>query len=206
MSTQPEPPSFLSALREMGIEEVFLETRIELRSLIRSVKNCKKCRLWHSRTNVVFGEGTYDAEIMFIGEAPGEEEDKEGRPFVGKAGRLLTRLIEDVGLRRAESYICNVLKCRPPNNRDPEKDEVEACKPYLLQQIYYVRPKVIVTLGRHAYNTIFDTDERITKVRGEVREFKGIKVIPTYHPSFLLRNEGKIPEAVEDLEKAKAFL
>jgi len=206
MNTPLEVSAFLTSLKEMGIEEVFFDTGIEIRDLVMLVKNCKRCRLFQFRTNAVFGEGRYDADIMFVGEAPGEEEDKEGRPFVGKAGRLLTRLMEEVGLDRKESYICNVLKCRPPNNRDPEKDQIEACKPYLFKQIDFVRPKAIVALGRHAYNTIFGTDERITRVRGEVKEFRGIKVIPTYHPSFLLRNEDKVEEALEDLERAKDFL
>ncbi len=198
--------SFLLALKDMGIEEVFFDEGTKLRNIMEEVRNCKMCALSRTRNKVVFGEGKIDAEVMFIGEAPGEEEDMEGRPFVGKAGKLLTQLMEDVGIRRTDAYICNVLKCRPPNNRDPEKEEIEACKDYLFRQIEFVRPKVIVALGRHAYNTLFNTDERITKVRGQVRELGSVKVLATYHPSFLLRNEGKIKEAVEDLEKVKTLL
>lgn len=206
MNTFPEALRFLSSLETMGIKKVFLEEGIDLLSLSKRVHDCKRCRLSLTRTNVVFGEGNWNAELMFVGEAPGEEEDREGRPFVGKAGRLLTQLIEDVGLRRSEVYICNVLKCRPPDNRDPEKDEIEQCREYLFLQIAFVRPKVLVTLGRYAYNTIFDCEERITKVRGELRDFCGIKVIPTYHPSFLLRNPDKIEEVKEDIKRAKALL
>ncbi|MCX7857810.1 MAG: uracil-DNA glycosylase [Deltaproteobacteria bacterium] len=206
MNSLSEIRSFLLALKQMGIEDLVVKTERELKSFIEEVKKCNKCRLAETRTHVVFGEGKYDADIMFIGEAPGEEEDREGRPFVGKAGRLLTRLMEDAGLKREESYICNVLKCRPPNNRDPEKDEIEACKYFLFQQINFVKPKVIVTLGRHAYNTLFETDEKITRIRGEIKKFRDVNVLPTYHPSFLLRNESKIKEAMEDFEKAKYLL
>lgn len=203
---QPEAYAFVLSLKEMGIGELFWEPNVDIRKVIKEVKKCKKCRLFATRTNVVFGEGRLDADLMFIGEAPGEEEDKEGRPFVGKAGKLLTQLMEEVGIKRKQCYICNVLKCRPPNNRDPERDEIEQCKIYLFKQIEFVKPKVIVTLGRHAYNTIFDTDERVTKIRGKIKEFMGIKIVPTYHPSFLLRNENKIKETIWDLERAKANL
>jgi uracil-DNA glycosylase family 4 len=154
----------------------------------------------------VFGEGSSNAKLVFIGEAPGEEEDIQGRPFVGKAGKLLDQLIEHIGLKRESVYICNVLKCRPPNNRDPDKKEIAACKNYLFSQLDLIKPKIICTLGRHAYNTLFDVDERITKVRGISKDYRGMILLPTYHPSFLLRNQDKIKEAWEDMERLKQLL
>jgi DNA polymerase len=143
---------------------------------------------------------------MFIGEAPGEEEDIQGRPFVGRAGKLLDQLIDRIGLKRENVYICNVLKCRPPNNRDPEETEISLCKGYLLSQLELVHPEIICTLGRHAYNTLCEVDERITRVRGQLKEFRGIMLLPTYHPSFLLRNQDKIKEAWEDMERLRQLL
>lgn len=199
---------FLSALKEMGVDHLLLEREGELTldDLAKKVRQCRKCDLWKGRTQVVLGEGDPAARIVFIGEAPGEEEDRLGRPFVGKAGRLLDELMEKAGFRRKDVYIANVLKCRPPGNRDPEEEEIEACKEYLLTQIRLIRPKVIVTLGRYAFKVLCESEERITKVRGMVREYMGLKVIPTYHPSFLLRNESRIGEALEDLRKARELL
>jgi uracil-DNA glycosylase len=159
-----------------------------------------------TRRNVVFGEGTDMARLLFVGEAPGEEEDLQGRPFVGKAGKLLDQMIDRIGLRREQVYICNVLKCRPPDNRDPEPGEVEACKEYLFSQLELIRPKVICTLGRHAYNTLFGVDERITRIRGVLTTYKGTRLLPTYHPSFLLRNADRVKEAWEDMERLKQLL
>jgi DNA polymerase len=155
---------------------------------------------------VVFGEGDLKARIMFVGEAPGEEEDRLGRPFVGRAGRLLDELMERAGLKRQEVYIANVLKCRPPSNRDPEEDEIDACKEYLFAQIAIIKPKVIVTLGRYALRVLSGGEEKITMVRGSLREHMGSKLVPTYHPSFLLRNERKMVEAIEDIRKARELL
>ena len=143
---------------------------------------------------------------MFIGEAPGEDEDIQGRPFVGRAGRLLDQLIERIDLRREDVYICNILKCRPPNNRDPEESEITSCKNYLFSQISLIKPRIICTLGRHAYNTLMNADERITKVRGSLKDYQGMTLLPTYHPSFLLRNQEKIKEAWEDMERLKELL
>jgi len=143
---------------------------------------------------------------LFIGEAPGEEEDIQGRPFVGRAGKFLDQMIERAGLKREEVFICNVLKCRPPNNRDPEPLEVEACKGYLLSQLEIISPKIICTLGRHAYNALFGVDEKITRIRGVLTSYKGIRLIPTYHPAFLLRNQNRISEVWEDMERLKHLL
>ncbi len=200
--------SFLLALKGMGVDSYVInkEDTITLLAIQRAVKGCHRCDLDKTRRNVVFGEGSNKAKVMFIGEAPGVDEDIQGRPFVGRAGKLLDQLFEHIGLRREDVYICNVLKCRPPNNRDPEESEIIACKDYLFSQIELIKPKIICTLGRHAYNTLMNVDERITKVRGIVKAFKGITLLPTYHPSFLLRNQDKIKEAWEDMEHLKQLL
>lgn len=199
---------FLGALAEMEIDSYFYDEKgmETLQSLRNQVMKCERCALSKTRKNIVFGEGNDAAALLFVGEAPGEEEDLQGRPFVGKAGKMLDRMIERIGLRRQEVYICNVLKCRPPHNRDPEITEVEACKDYLLRQIELIDPKVICTLGRHAYNALFDVDARITRIRGNVTEFMGRTLMPTYHPSFLLRNQARIDEAWGDMERLRELL
>ena len=203
-----DPQGFLKALSRMGIRTYVSgkPKEMTLEELAGRVATCTRCGLGKSRWNAVFGEGNERAELLFVGEAPGEEEDMQGRPFVGRAGKLLDHLIEKIGFSRKDVYICNVLKCRPPNNRDPEAAEAEACESYLRSQIEIVRPLVICTLGRHAYNTLLKKDERITKIRGTFTEYRGIKVLPTYHPSFLLRNQSAMKDAYEDMEKLRAFL
>ena len=161
---------------------------------------CEACGLCQTRTNVVFGEGAPDAELMFVGEAPGKDEDEQGRPFVGRSGKLLTQMIEAMGFARDEVFIANVLKCRPPANRDPAADEVERCRPYLLRQIALIRPKIICTLGRHALRTLTDYQGPIGKVRGRPMEFAGTAVLPTFHPAYLLRNPAAKRDAWEDLK------
>ncbi len=200
--------TFLSALKNMGIDSYVFdkENSLTLSKLNKIINGCMQCDLAKTRKNVVPGEGSPNAQLVFVGEAPGEDEDTQGRPFVGRAGKLLDQLIERIGLRRSEVYICNVLKCRPPNNRDPEPSEVSACKNYLLTQLDLIRPKVICTLGRHAYNTLLDVDEKITRIRGTLTSYRGTKLLPTYHPSYLLRNQAKIKEAWEDMEKLKDIL
>ena len=192
----------------MGIDSYVFdkENSLTLSKLNKIINGCMQCDLAKTRKNVVPGEGSPNAQLVFVGEAPGEDEDTQGRPFVGRAGKLLDQLIERIGLRRSEVYICNVLKCRPPNNRDPEPSEVSACKNYLLTQLDLIRPKVICTLGRHAYNTLLDVDEKITRIRGTLTSYRGTKLLPTYHPSYLLRNQAKIKEAWEDMEKLKDIL
>jgi DNA polymerase len=159
-----------------------------LNALRKEIANCTKCKLSKGRTHLVFGEGNPRAKLMFIGEAPGHEEDLQGRPFVGDAGRLLTSLIEKMGFQREDVFIANVVKCRPPMNRDPEEDEIEACMPYLIRQVDIIMPRVIMTLGRIATQAITGQKIPITKLRGKIFEFRGIKVVPTYHPAYLLRN------------------
>ncbi len=161
----------------------------QLAALRDELGECFRCKLSNGRKNIVFGEGNADARLMFIGEAPGREEDLKGRPFVGEAGMLLTRLIERMGLRRSDVYIANIVKCRPPMNRDPEKDEIATCRSFIERQIEIIRPEVIVTLGRVALQTLMDKpDIKITAVRGNFFDFKGVPVMPTFHPAYLLRN------------------
>jgi uracil-DNA glycosylase len=192
----------------MGIESYLHDTGdvISLHALRKKAKACTRCNLANTRRHVVFGEGNASAALVFIGEAPGEEEDIQGRPFVGKAGKLLDRMIAHLGFERDEVYICNVLKCRPPNNRDPEPLEVEACREYLLGQLAFLDPRVICTLGRHAYNTLLGVDEKITRIRGHVTSYHGTTLLPTYHPSFLLRNPERMTEAMEDMDRLRQLL
>jgi DNA polymerase len=199
---------FLQALKKMGIESYFFERKNELTlsALQKEVKACARCALAQTRRTVVFGEGNERADVVFVGEAPGEEEDAQGRPFVGRAGKFLDQMIQQVGLSRKDVFICNVLKCRPPKNREPDPAEVERCKDYLFTQLQLIRPKVICALGRHAYNTLMGVDARITKIRGQFTEYNGIKLLPTYHPSFLLRNQERVKEAMEDMEKLREAL
>jgi len=203
-----ETRRFLQALKGMGIQNYFFERRDEVSfsTLRKEVKACTRCGLARTRRSVVFGEGNERAALVFVGEAPGEEEDAQGRPFVGRAGKFLDQMIERAGLSRKEVFICNVLKCRPPQNRDPDPAEVEMCKGYLFAQLESIRPKVICTLGRHAYNTLMGVDARITKIRGEWADYHGTKLLPTYHPSFLLRNQERVREAFEDMEKLREAL
>jgi DNA polymerase len=208
MSRIDDPKRFLAALLKMGIEEYVSggEDRLTLARIKAQSAACTKCGLAASRRTVVFGEGSETARVVFVGEAPGEEEDRQGRPFVGRAGKLLDKMIESIGLRRRDVYICNVLKCRPPGNRDPEPAEVEACKEYLAAQLEAINPLLICTLGKHAYNTLLGVDARITKIRGRLTDYKGIKLLPTYHPSFLLRNQGAMGDAYDDMQKVKSLL
>ncbi|MDR2017482.1 MAG: uracil-DNA glycosylase [Syntrophobacterales bacterium] len=203
-----EAKRYLMALKGMDIDTYVFnrEHDASLPTIQREARECVKCPLADTRKHVVFGEGDSKARLVFVGEAPGEEEDLQGRPFVGRAGKLLDRLIERIGLRRNEVYICNVLKCRPPHNRDPEPDEVAACAGYLQTQLEIINPKVICTLGRHAYNTLFHTDERITRIRGILTNYKGTPLLPTYHPSFLLRNGSHIKEAWDDMKRLRQLL
>ncbi len=174
--------------------------------LYSELQGCVKCRLCESRTNIVVADGDPHAEMMFIGEGPGREEDESGIPFVGAAGRLLNELLEEAGIRRKDVYICNVVKCRPPQNRDPFPDEAEACLPHLRAQVALVRPKVIVCLGKVAARYVYDRNIKISQQRGQVRQVKGFYIVPTYHPAALLRNECWINDFVADLITAKRLL
>jgi uracil-DNA glycosylase len=169
--------------------------------------DCTRCKLGTlGRKQVVFGVGNPDADLMFVGEAPGADEDIQGIPFVGKAGQLLTKMILAINFERDQVYIANVIKCRPPGNRNPEPDEIATCEPFLFQQIDAVRPKVIVALGAFAAKTLLRTEESISRLRGRIYDFRGAKLIPTFHPSFLLRSPDRKRDAWEDLKKARALL
>ena len=165
---------------------------------------CKLCAL--GRSQIVFGVGNAKARLMFVGEAPGEEEDKKGEPFVGRAGQLLTKIVEAIGLTRDQVYIANVIKCRPPNNRNPENDEVEACEPFLFRQIEVIKPRVIVPLGKFAAQSLLKTMDPITRLRGRQFDYRGATLIPTFHPAYLLRNPSAKREVWEDMKKVRDIL
>ncbi|MGD8292605.1 MAG: uracil-DNA glycosylase [Desulfobacterales bacterium] len=171
-----------------------------LDSIQVDIGDCQRCKLARSRNRIVFGEGNHTAKLVFIGEGPGFEEDRQGRPFVGAAGQLLTRIIEAIKLSRHQVYICNIVKCRPPGNRNPEPDEIETCFPFLKRQIAAIRPDFIVALGTFAAQTLLATQTPISRLRGHFHEYKGIKVIPTYHPAYLLRNPEKKRAVWEDMK------
>jgi DNA polymerase len=196
----PEPPS--AAMRSTGLvpapsaDEPFTspvlavaDRRIRLHELDeREVRGCTKCRLCESRTHTVFGEGDAGAPIFFIGEGPGETEDRTGRPFVGRAGELLDRMINAMGLRREQVYIANIVKCRPPGNREPAPDEVATCTPYLVRQLEIIRPRVIVTLGRPALQYMLNQKISISRMRGQWQTWRGTRLMPTFHPAYILRS------------------
>jgi uracil-DNA glycosylase len=170
------------------------------------IGNCTRCPLHQERTHVVHTEGNRKARLMFVGEAPGADEDAQARPFVGRAGQLLTKIIEAIGLKREEVLIGNVNRCRPPGNRPPTSEEAAMCKPFLLREIAIVQPEVIVVLGNTAMRNLLDTRDGITKLRGRFQDYKGIKVMPTYHPAYLLRDPSKKRETWEDLKKVREYL
>ncbi len=167
---------------------------------------CQRCQLGGTRTNLVFGAGNEKSEIVFVGEAPGRDEDLKGEPFVGEAGQLLTKIIQAMGLAREDVYICNVLKCRPPNNRNPQPEEIEACQPILLRQLQAISPKIIIALGTFAAQTLLRTRAPISQLRGRIHDYHGIPLMPTFHPAFLLRNPGKKREVWEDMKQVLKLL
>jgi DNA polymerase len=170
------------------------------------IGDCTRCKLHAHRTHIVFGEGNPQADLLFVGEGPGADEDATGRPFVGRAGQLLDKIIAAIGRKRDEVYIANVVKCRPPQNRTPEKDETDTCEPFLFRQIALIKPKVIVALGSPAFQCLFRTKEAISRARGEFRDWNGIQVMPTFHPAYLLRSPDKKREAWEDMKKVRDYL
>ena len=178
-----------------------------LRAIREDIGDCTRCKLHGmGRTQIVFGVGNPDADLMFVGEAPGADEDIQGEPFVGRAGQLLTKIVEAIGLRREDVYIANVLKCRPPGNRNPEPDEVEQCEPFLLRQIDLVKPKVIVALGKFAAQCLLKTNDPITRLRGREYKYRDAILMPTYHPAYLLRTPSAKREVWEDMKRVKAIL
>jgi len=177
-----------------------------LSELEQIVTACVKCRLAKSRTQVVYGVGSPNADLMFIGEAPGRDEDIQGKPFVGRAGQLLTDIIKAMKLTRDDVYIANVIKCRPPENRNPEQDELDACRPHIRRQIEIIRPKVIVTLGRFALQSLMEKGYAVSSVRGQWLDYNGIRVMPTYHPAYLLRTPAAKKDVWADMKKVMAAL
>jgi uracil-DNA glycosylase len=183
-------------------------TPVDALAAIRAdIGDCTRCKL-HTlgRTQVVFGVGNPEADLMFVGEAPGRDEDQQGFPFVGRAGQLLTKIIEAIALKREDVYIANVIKCRPPENRNPEPDEVETCEPFLFRQIDVIKPKVIVALGKFGAQTLLRTLDPISRLRGRVFEYRGAKLIPTFHPAYLLRNPSSKREVWEDMKLVRKLL
>ncbi len=174
---------------------------IDLKKIEADVRECKRCKLCENRTKTVFGVGPTDAKIMFIGEGPGADEDREGEPFVGKAGKLMDMAFQGLGIDRNDVYICNIVKCRPPNNRTPLKEEADACLDYLRAQVMFIKPKIIVLLGNTALKNILGENYGITSTRGKWIEKKGILYMPTFHPAALLRDESKKIFFWEDLKK-----
>jgi DNA polymerase len=171
------------------------------------IGDCTRCKLHGlGRRQIVFGVGNPSAELMFVGEAPGADEDVQGIPFVGRAGQLLTKIIEAINLRREDVYIANVIKCRPPENRNPDPDEVETCEPFLFRQIDAIRPKVVVALGTFAARALLKTQDPISRLRGRVYDYRGAKLIPTFHPAFLLRSPDRKRDVWEDMKKVRAIL
>jgi DNA polymerase len=172
-----------------------------LEQIRQELGDCRRCKLCSGRTQIVFGVGNPHAELVFVGEGPGAEEDAQGIPFVGKAGQLLTKMIEAMGFAREDVYICNVVKCRPPGNRNPEPDEIAACEPFLRAQLGAIGPKAVVALGKFAAQTLLRDDTPISRLRGRWREYCGIKLMPTFHPAYLLRNPAEKRNAWADLQQ-----
>jgi uracil-DNA glycosylase len=209
-----QPPQIRAAapkLQIVGRSPSLFEAaeRVEGDSLERicgELAGCTRCKLHRRRTNIVFGVGNPHAELVFVGEGPGHDEDVQGIPFVGRAGQLLNQMIQAMGLRRDDLYIANVVKCRPPENRTPEKDEISTCMPFLLRQLSNINPKVIVCLGSVAAQALLNTNKSISHFRGQWLDFRGAKLMATYHPAYLLRNPHAKPEVWADLKKVMAFL
>lgn len=202
---------YLEYLKGMGIVSLPVSENISgktarseiltLEEVRKELGDCKRCKLHRTRRTIVFGEGNEKATLMFIGEGPGYDEDVQGKPFVGRAGQLLTKIIESINRSRDEVYIANIIKCRPPQNRNPEPDEIQSCHPFLMKQIRAIQPKIICALGTFSAQTLLQTDTKITALRGKLYDLEGIKVIPTYHPAFLLRNPERKREVWEDMKK-----
>jgi uracil-DNA glycosylase len=203
--------TYLEYLKGMGIvslpasekksDEPGQSNIITLAEVRKELGDCKRCKLHRGRKTIVFGEGNEKATLMLIGEGPGYDEDVQGRPFVGKAGQLLTKILQSINLPREEVYIANIIKCRPPQNRNPETDEIQSCHPFLMKQIRVIQPKIICALGTFSAQTLLKTETKITALHGKLFDLEGIKVIPTYHPAFLLRNPERKREVWEDMKK-----
>ena len=215
-ASQPAPARAPQPAAAAQPARVFANARSIFDSLERSdetleqiradLGDCRRCKLAPTRTHIVFGSGSATAELMFVGEAPGADEDEQGLPFVGRAGQLLTKIIEAIGMTRDEVYICNILKCRPPGNRNPEPDEIAACQPFLFRQIATIRPRVVCALGTFGAQTLLGTREPISRLRGELVDFRGAKLMATFHPAYLLRNPNEKRKVWEDVQKVRDYL
>jgi DNA polymerase len=188
----------LDTLRKWGSEVTISHETLE--SVRLDLGNCKRCSLCKQRSSIVFGAGDSKAQLVFVGEGPGYEEDKSGEPFVGAAGKLLTKIIEAIHLTREQVYICNIIKCRPPGNRNPLPEEIDTCFPFLKRQLSVIKPNFICALGTFAAQTLLDTKQPISRLRGQFHDYMGIQVMPTYHPAYLLRNANKKREVWEDMK------
>jgi DNA polymerase len=188
----------LEKLEKWGKGRTFFSETLE--DIHADLGDCRRCKLAQERNHIVFGDGNAKAKLVFIGEGPGAEEDRKGHPFVGAAGQLLTRIIEAIKLSRSQVYICNIIKCRPPGNRNPESDEIKTCFPFLERQIAALQPDFIIALGTFAAQTLLATATPISRLRGRFHVYKGIKVVPTYHPAYLLRNPDKKRDVWEDMK------
>ncbi len=203
----PDPPPTDNRLPSSAHGATEGRPATDLSSIRTDLGDCTRCKL-HTlgRKQIVFGTGNPDADLMFVGEAPGADEDEQGVPFIGRAGQLLTKIIEAIGLTRDDVYIANVIKCRPPGNRNPEPDEIAECEPFLIRQIESVRPKVIVALGTFAAHALLRTDEPISRLRGTFRDYHGAKLLPTFHPAYLLRSPERKRDVWDDMKKVRAVL
>jgi uracil-DNA glycosylase family 4 len=210
VSATPQPTPKLNVLPRSSDVSLFESTRKiaddSLPKILADIGDCTRCKLHRGRNKLVFGDGNPNAQLVFVGEGPGRDEDAQGLPFVGRAGKLLNQMIEAMGLQRKDVYICNIVKCRPPENRAPEKDEVEICSPFLLRQLDTIAPKVIVCLGSVAAQTLLETNRGISQFRGQWLDFRGRKLMATYHPAYLLRNPSAKGEVWKDLQKVMAVL
>ncbi len=207
-ATQPVSPQ-KTQYRSMEYTSMFdhvSSAKESLDEIRNDLGDCVRCKLAPTRKNIVFGSGNPHAELMFVGEAPGADEDEQGLPFVGRAGQLLTKIIEAMGMEREEVYICNILKCRPPNNRNPEADEIASCEPFLFRQIESAKPKVICALGAFGAQTLLRTTESIGRLRGKLIDYRGAALIATYHPAYLLRNPIEKRKVWEDMQVIQNYL
>lgn len=206
-STASSSPPSDSLFGDLSASPVRIQKSTEsFEDIWADIGDCTRCPLHQARTNIVHTDGNRKARLMFVGEAPGADEDAQARPFVGRAGQLLTKIIEAIGLKREEVLIGNVNRCRPPANRPPTPEEVSMCKPFLLREIAVVQPEVIVVLGNTAMKNLLDIKQGITRVRGQFQDYHGVKVMPTFHPAYLLRDPSKKKETWEDLKKVRDYL
>lgn len=196
----------LNAPAATGLSEPDAVGKMDRPMLERTVAACTRCALHATRTQAVFGTGNREAQWLFVGEAPGADEDRQGEPFVGRAGQLLNAMLEAIGLRREEVYIANILKCRPPGNRDPQPNEVECCEPYLVRQIELIRPRLIMALGRHAAHSLLKTEAPLARLRGQRLGYRGTPLVVTFHPAYLLRNPADKRRAWDDLCLARRIV